>query len=62
MTRIPLRGEQIGLSKLTEEKVREMRRLYAEGNVTHAVLAEKYGVALSTIHNALSRITWNHVE
>ena len=47
-------------SKLTPEKVREMRRLARDG-VTYEALAKQYGVAIATAHRAVNRVTWKHV-
>ena len=48
-------------SKLNEEKVREIRILYKEGN-NISDLSRRYGVTLSTISKILKRINWKHVE
>jgi hypothetical protein len=45
-------------TRLTIEIVRRMRREYAETTVTHAALAEKYGVSDSHIGNILSFRKW----
>lgn len=50
-------GEQIGVSKLTDQQVREIRAKYK----TIQMLAEEYGVSEGTIHFILKRQTWTHV-
>lgn len=55
-----LRGEQVASARLTEEKVREMRRLAAEG-IPHTHLAKRFGVANNTAYCVVKRITWAHV-
>jgi len=45
---------------LTEDNVREMRRLYAEGT-PQADLHRKYGVSRTTVHQIVHRKTWVHV-
>lgn len=60
-------GERHGLAVLTEEKVREMRRVYAEGKAAGTPMsilkiAVDYNVAVSTAGHALSGRTWSHVE
>lgn len=57
-----LAGSQVGVSKLTEAQVLEIRRSYDKkaGN-TMLVLAGRFSVSLSTISNILSRKLWQHV-
>jgi hypothetical protein len=54
------RGEDNGQCKLTDDKVREARRLRREG-WTLASLASRYGVGLMTIRAACLGLTWGHV-
>ena len=54
-------GERQGASKLTEEKVLELRELYATGKFWIYELAEKYGVDNSTAAAVIRRRTWRHV-
>jgi DNA-binding transcriptional regulator LsrR (DeoR family) len=56
-----VRGERHPDARLTDKKVAELRRLYAETNVTQAELAERFEVAQSTVCNVLARRTWKHV-
>ena len=58
----PARGEQMGTARLTEEKVRQMRALYATGTISYPELAKQFGVALYTTWAAVTRHTWKHVE
>ncbi len=55
------KGEDIGKSKLTEEKVREIRKLYKEGNHSFTDLGEKFGVDKTTIRFIIKRETWKHI-
>ena len=50
-------GERNALAKLTWPLVRWVRRQHAQGRTLRA-LAEKCGVAKSTIHAAVHRRTW----
>lgn len=52
------RGEAHHKSKLTEEKVREIRRSTA----THRELSARYGVRTNMIYRIRARIAWKHVE
>ncbi len=54
-------GERHGMSKLTADKVREIRTLYAAGGESYYSLGTKFGVTYSTIHEAITRKTWKHV-
>lgn len=55
-------GEKNPMAKLTEEKVQEMRKKYAEGGVTHRQLAKEYGVSKMVVTWTLNRKLWTHVE
>jgi hypothetical protein len=53
-------GESRGNSKLTDAKVRMMRRLYAQG-MFQIEIADLVGVSFGTAHKALFGETWTHV-
>jgi len=55
------KGVLHGGAKLTDDKVREIRRLYATGNFTQQELALKFGVAQSVISDIVKRKKWKHV-
>lgn len=55
------RGERIGASKLTDEKVREIRDLHKAGAHTLMGLGEMFGVGYSTIRDVVIRRSWKHV-
>lgn len=54
-------GERGGLAKLTNEKVREIRRRYRPRVVTQAALAAEYGVNQTKISAIVNRKTWKHI-
>lgn len=54
------RGEAHGQSKLTDEDVRLIRKLYSKG-WTLAELAEMFGVSSPTIHRVVKRTGWVHI-
>lgn len=54
------RGEQIGISRLSEKQVRAIKRLLATG-VQRMVLARRFNVAWQTVGNIAAGITWRHV-
>jgi len=53
-------GETHGLHKLTEEGVREIRRLIEAGN-TDVSIAKQYGVTTGCIRSIRIGRTWKHV-
>jgi len=55
------RGITHGMAKLTEDDVREIRRLYATGEFTHRELAVRFGVNNATICRIVLRKNWKHV-
>jgi hypothetical protein len=55
-----LKGTKNGRNRLTESDVVDIRRQRASG-VTGPVLAEKYGVSLSTIYMAARSSSWSHI-
>ena len=48
--------------KLNPIKVKKMRDQYSDEGVTHAVLAERFGVSNSTVGAVVSRATWKDVD
>lgn len=55
------RGEQHGRAKLTDEKVREIRRCHAVGTSMYR-LAKDHGVSKRCIEGVVKRMTWRHVS
>ncbi len=55
------RGAHRPLAKLTDEKVREIRVLFASGSILQKDLAERYGVARPIISYIINRKRWKHV-
>jgi hypothetical protein len=53
------RGQRHGMSRLTEDQVRQIRSL--QGTTTLVELARRYGVAKQTVHHVVRRRTWQHV-
>lgn len=54
-------GELHGSAKVTEARVREIRGLYAVGDVSFRELAERFGLSESTVVRMVNRLTWKHV-
>lgn len=55
-------GENNNSSKLTEDKVREIRKKYKPRIYTARMLAEEYNVSIPLIEKILSRKLWKEVE
>lgn len=55
------RGEDYCNSKLTEDGVREIRRLASEGSLSIRAIGRRYGVTHELIRNVVARRTWSHV-
>lgn len=54
-------GEAHGMARLTESQIREIRRLYKPYVVPRRVLAERFGVADTTIQAIIEQRSWAHV-
>jgi hypothetical protein len=55
------KGESCNLSKLSEERVRDIRTRYAAGGVTQKQLAEEHHISISNVIAVLRRHSWKHV-
>ena len=55
------RGEENGLSILTEEKVREIKRLFRDG-FKQGEVCRRTGVALHNVKNIRGGYSWGHVQ
>jgi hypothetical protein len=54
-------GEKCHLSKLTSDKVLEIRNLHGTGKYTQAKIAEMFNVSVPNINLIVKRISWNHI-
>ena len=55
------KGSNHHKATITEDTVRAMRKLYAEGNYTQKQIAEEFSVHLSKAKHILAGRTWKHV-
>lgn len=55
------RGEKHGMSRLTEDDVRELRDLHATGQFFLRNLADRYGITIAQAHRIVHRRAWRHV-
>lgn len=56
------KGSKNGFAKLTEEKVKVIKKLLEEENLTQEKIAEKFGVSKRTIGFIKSGKRWGHVK
>jgi DNA-binding XRE family transcriptional regulator len=54
-------GERNVSSRLTEDKVLDIRRRYKAGGISQYALAAEYGVSQTTIKDITRGRTWKHV-
>ena len=55
------RGERNGSAKLTEEQVREIRRLYATGDFSQTKIGKMFGVCYGNIGRIVRGDNWQHI-
>jgi hypothetical protein len=64
MASVPRRwasGEDSWLARTTSKQVLQLRKLYAKGDLTQAMLAERFGLSLSNVKSILARRSWKHL-
>lgn len=60
---LTLKGEELASSKLTEDAVREIRRIIAQDPMTNKTeLGKRYGVNCTAIIKVVKRQRWKHVQ
>lgn len=57
-----LKGETHGMSKLTDNKVRVIRSMYADAEKTQKQLAEFFGIDRTNVSSIIRKETWSHVN
>lgn len=57
----PTRGERVGSAKMTENKVRALRKEFARGVYRVSELARIYGISRKTAAYIIERRYWKHV-
>jgi len=55
-------GERNHKAKLTEDNVREIRKVYAAGGMSQREIGLLYSVGQDTISSIVRRGTWSHIE
>ena len=54
-------GEDSCLAHTTVKKVLQLRKLYQKGDLTQAMLAERFGLSLSNVKSILGHRSWKHI-
>lgn len=55
------RGEENSQAKLTEDKVRRIRKLHEQTKLPHSVIADLFDVSKQTVTKIVNRNTWKHI-
>jgi hypothetical protein len=55
------KGVEASKSKLTEQQVLDIRRIYAEGKTSHRKLAVEYGIDHRSIGRLIKNKNWKHI-
>lgn len=55
------RGESCGLTKWTEDVVRQIRHSYAAGGITITDLSKRFGMSRGNVRFIVQRKTWRHI-
>ena len=55
------KGSQHGRAKITEDDVREIRRLYGTGKYRQKDLADRFGIDQTKVSLIILRKNWAHV-
>jgi AraC-like DNA-binding protein len=64
MASVPRRwasGEDSHLARTTAKTVLQLRKLNAKGDLTQAMLAERFGLSRSNVKSVLGRRSWKHI-
>lgn len=55
------RGARVNTAKLTEDQVREIRKIFALGGITKSALARRFGIDWTACDWVIQRRSWRHV-
>lgn len=55
-------GESSAVAVLTNDLVREIRKRYAAGGISHAQLAKEFGLRKENLYYVINRKTWKHID
>ncbi len=55
------KGEKNHMSKLTSEKVIQMRNIYSKGGISFENLSKQFNISAMTAYRAVSKQSWSHI-
>lgn len=55
------RGERAHMAKLSVSQIKEIRRLYAQGNISQESIARGFGVNQRNVSCIVRHVTWTHI-
>jgi hypothetical protein len=55
------KGERSATVKLTDEKVIEIRKIYAKGGVSQAAVGKRFGIGHTRAWEIVTRRAWKHI-
>lgn len=55
------KGSKVGSSKMTEQKILKMRKMYETGEYTHQKLADIFGIFRGNAQKIINRVTWRSI-
>lgn len=55
------KGQKVGIPKLTEDIVIEIRRLHSNKEMSNAKIAKKYKIHTGTVADIINRKNWKHI-
>ncbi len=58
-----MKGEKHGMAKITDDDVLTIRQRYRRGSPDNnlTVIANEYGISVSTVHHIIQRQNWKHI-
>lgn len=54
-------GEKNGMAKVNENKVKEIRKIYAMGNIRQVMLGKLFGITQSNISRVVNKLIWKNI-
>jgi len=57
----PKKGQESCLSKLKDDDINHIRKLYSELGISHSLISKMYNVNQSTITRIINKKTWKHL-
>ena len=58
----PMKGERHGMAKLTENQVREIRKLYKEDHLTQKEIGIRFNICNQQVSHIVNFKSWSHIK